>query len=476
MAVGNEKNEAPKLFVSYSWTSPTHIDWVIQLATDLRNLGVEAIIDRWHLREGQDAHSFMESMVRSGEVNKAILICDRKYVDRAEKREGGVGAESQIVTSKIYADVGQTKFVAVIRESSDDGSPAIPNFLSSRVFIDFRDDYKYSEQLQQLVRWAFDKPLYREPEVGPRPSFVDEQVDFEPIRIENAVGSGHNSQHIQSLLHFFDEAIKQKSDFKVEMNKEEENDETIYKSIISLGAIVEQIISNVTNAVFDKELNDNEIDKILEYFSSIFNNYDNGPTNWSGDSTKFFGQFSFTAILSRLIKYRRFHSAKSLLDGRVLKSRFGEITAEALPIGRLNQYLRSLEARNARLKLNRVSLHSDLIKEICLVTKIDFVEYMQADLLICLSENLKKSRWWPDSLLYAADAHGSFPWFARAIDSKFGRNLLSVIGVNSKSDLESLIDRVTSNQEMRISWDSSFATADIRMLANLDGILATFEN
>ncbi|MGB7653890.1 MAG: hypothetical protein WBL74_00270, partial [Novosphingobium sp.] len=71
---------------------------------------------------------------------------------------------------------------------------------------------------------------------------------------------------------------------------------------------------------------------------------------------------------------------------------------------------------------------------------------------------------------------GSFPWFARAIDSKFGRNLLSVIGVNSKSDLESLIDRVTSNQEMRISWDSSFATADIRMLANLDGILATFEN
>jgi SEFIR domain len=129
----SSESQRPKLFVSYSWTDPAHIDWVIQLATDLCNLGVEAIIDRWHLREGQDAHSFMESMVRSGEVNKAILVCDRKYVDRANSREGGVGAESQIVTSTIFADVGQTKFVAVIRESNDDGSPTLPNFLTSRI-------------------------------------------------------------------------------------------------------------------------------------------------------------------------------------------------------------------------------------------------------------------------------------------------------------------------------------------------------
>jgi hypothetical protein len=52
------------------------------------------------LREGQDAHSFMEQSVRGDEINKTILVCDRKYVERANKREGGVGAESQVVTAQ----------------------------------------------------------------------------------------------------------------------------------------------------------------------------------------------------------------------------------------------------------------------------------------------------------------------------------------------------------------------------------------
>ena len=167
MHTENVESEPPRLFVSYSWTDQSHIDWVIQLATDLRNLGVEAIIDRWHLREGQDAHSFMESMVRSGEITKAILVCDRKYVERANRREGGVGAESQIVTSTIFADVGQTKFVAVVKDSNDDGSPTLPNFLTSRIFIDFRNSELYADRLQQLVRWAFDKPLIASQKLGP---------------------------------------------------------------------------------------------------------------------------------------------------------------------------------------------------------------------------------------------------------------------------------------------------------------------
>ena len=55
--------ENPKLFISYSWTGPEHMDWVLRLATDLRANGVNAVLDKWHLREGQDAHSFMEQMV-----------------------------------------------------------------------------------------------------------------------------------------------------------------------------------------------------------------------------------------------------------------------------------------------------------------------------------------------------------------------------------------------------------------------------
>jgi len=40
---------APKLFISYSWTSPAHEQWVISLATDLRENGVDVILDKWDL-------------------------------------------------------------------------------------------------------------------------------------------------------------------------------------------------------------------------------------------------------------------------------------------------------------------------------------------------------------------------------------------------------------------------------------------
>ena len=55
--------EHPKVFISYSWTSSDHEQFVLDLATSLRNHGVDAVLDKWDLRPGQDKYVFMESMV-----------------------------------------------------------------------------------------------------------------------------------------------------------------------------------------------------------------------------------------------------------------------------------------------------------------------------------------------------------------------------------------------------------------------------
>jgi len=39
------KDPCPKLFVSYSWTNPDHEAWVLKLATDLRQSGVDVVLD-----------------------------------------------------------------------------------------------------------------------------------------------------------------------------------------------------------------------------------------------------------------------------------------------------------------------------------------------------------------------------------------------------------------------------------------------
>jgi hypothetical protein len=50
----------PTAFISYSWDSDEHRNWVQRFATDLRYQGVDAWLDQWELRLGDDLTTFME--------------------------------------------------------------------------------------------------------------------------------------------------------------------------------------------------------------------------------------------------------------------------------------------------------------------------------------------------------------------------------------------------------------------------------
>ena len=89
--------EHPKVFISYSWYGPEHEQDVIDLATTLRNHGVDAVLDKWDLKPGQDKYVFMESMVTDDSVAKVLLLCYKRYQEKANSRSGGVGTESQII-------------------------------------------------------------------------------------------------------------------------------------------------------------------------------------------------------------------------------------------------------------------------------------------------------------------------------------------------------------------------------------------
>src|SRR5450759_2553095 len=186
----------PKLFVSYSWTSPDHEAWVLQLATELRESGVDVILDKWYLREGHDAHAFMEKMVTDPEIRKVILVCDKAYVDKADGRSGGVGTEAQIISGEIYAKQAQDKFVAIVTERDGAGRAYLPAYYRSRIYIDLSDASKYSENFDRLLRWAYDQPLYHKPEIGNKPSFLAEETASAVLatssRFKRAVDSVRN--------------------------------------------------------------------------------------------------------------------------------------------------------------------------------------------------------------------------------------------------------------------------------------------
>ena len=78
---------ASMVFVSYSWTSPEHGRRVIELATDLRESGVDAILNKGDWMEDDDANAFMEKMVSDMELTKVIVIYDGIYAENQTREK-----------------------------------------------------------------------------------------------------------------------------------------------------------------------------------------------------------------------------------------------------------------------------------------------------------------------------------------------------------------------------------------------------
>lgn len=121
----------PKVFISYSWTSDEYCTKVLELASRLVRDGVDVILDQWDLDYGQDMPTFMEQSIKY--ADKVLILCDERYVDKANKREGGVGTETLIISPEVYAKHDQTKFLPVIINSLW----KMPTYLKGRRAVEF---------------------------------------------------------------------------------------------------------------------------------------------------------------------------------------------------------------------------------------------------------------------------------------------------------------------------------------------------
>ena len=131
-----DRTKIYKVFISYCWTSAEHENWVYDLAEKLLHSGIDVKLDKWDLKQGQDKYAFMESMVNDEEINKVLVICDKGYKEKADKREGGVGTETQIITAELYSKVEETKFIPIIAECGERFDSYMPTFIKTRIGID----------------------------------------------------------------------------------------------------------------------------------------------------------------------------------------------------------------------------------------------------------------------------------------------------------------------------------------------------
>lgn len=162
--------EAPKVFISYSWDDEEHEQWILKLATKLRENGVDAILDKWDLGPlGKPLPNFMETSISKSQ--RVICVMTPNYKKKTDSLGGGVGYEYSIISAEIFTDdINTSKFIPLFRNGTD--ADAIPTILKGRKYVDMRDDSKFEDKfLHELLRDIHNAPKFKRPLMGKKPTF-----------------------------------------------------------------------------------------------------------------------------------------------------------------------------------------------------------------------------------------------------------------------------------------------------------------
>jgi hypothetical protein len=462
----------PKLFVSYSWSTPDHEAWVLRLATDLRESGVDVILDKWDLKKGHDAHAFMEKMVSDPQIKKVILICDKVYVDKADGRTGGVGTEAQIISGEIYSKQEQDKFVAIVVERDVNGKALLPVYYSSRIYIDFSDSSEFSKSFEDLLRWAYDKPLFLKPDLGQIPKFLSVEAEggvtlatsFTLKRALEGIRS-HREHAIPAMVEYFNQLVEGLEKFRIERNSTAPDDAVVNS--------VEAFLPYRNNAIevfvtLAKYIDTLESRTQLHRFFERLLPYVDRPAHlttfygWEWDNFLFIVHELFLYAMAVLIREEHFESAAYLLA-----SPYYIPTSESyrpdptVSFRAFSQPVTSLAQRNGRLNLGRLSLRADLLRERCKGVGIEFRHVVQADFILFLRSHMSSEEtgyWFPETLVYDS---GPLEVFVRSKSLSYFKRVLVMFGLNTKQEFVAFIEALSASRRIPYWQYQSFSPAHL---------------
>ena len=140
-------NTNPTTFISYAWESDDLKNWVKNLATKLRDSGIDAKLDQWEVVPGDQMPHFMEKSVRENDF--VLIICTPKYKTKSEERIGGVGYEGDIMTAEVLQKSNHRKFIPVLKSGTKDAS--LPTWLNGKYYVDLSSDQHFANNFNDLL-------------------------------------------------------------------------------------------------------------------------------------------------------------------------------------------------------------------------------------------------------------------------------------------------------------------------------------
>ena len=478
----------PKLFISYSWTSPQHEKWVVELAEKLVASGVDVEFDKWGLKEGHDKITFMEKMVTDSTIDKVLMVIDKNYAEKADARKGGVGTETQIISKEIYDKQQQDKFAALFLQKDENGEPYLPTYYKSKIYMDFSESHNFEREFERLLRWIFDKPLYVKPAIGKQPAFLSEKTRIEIPTTDlqrNAIKAikddkSNSSGYVVDYLEMLSVGLES---FRINNIEELKKpfDDAVIESIENFTPYRAEFIELLLTIV--KYGQGNNYAEILHKFFEELIPYLYLPKGYTGlvretdqDNFKFIIHELFLYTIAILLKSEKFEEVKYLVSNNYYIA-YHPVNGQNLMVSYIefcNDVPSINETRKKRLYPNRASLQADILKDRSQYTGIDFLYLMQADFILLMRNELASidlDNWWwyPMTLLYTESSYrGAFPVFVRAESREYFDRVKNLLGIDNTNDINRLLDSYKSGKKHKPRVGRTFLS--LKSLMNFDNL------
>jgi hypothetical protein len=440
----------PKVFISYSWSSPGHQARIRQWAEQLVNNGVDVVLDVWDLKEGNDKYAFMEKMVTDESVTHVLVFSDSEYAAKADARKAGVGTESQIISGEVYSKVQQSKFLPVVCEFDDSGEPFLPTFLKSRIWIDFSSPEAANDNWEQLIRVLYGKPAYQKPTLGQAPTYVttDVTVPASPAGAKFAALRQAIIQEKRGLKiyrqDFLDACCSYADTLRIRTRPDVTNmGQRVLEDCGKLKLVRDQIVDWV---LVESGANPSEEfgEALVSLLERLLELKSRPPevNSWNDvwfEAHRVFVYETFLYIVAALLKTDSFGSLHHILTNHYLLPE-----TETSGVNRFNTFdafygysetLQILAPEGQKL----LAPAAELIKRQADRTDLPFDAVMQAELLVLMMAFITEGcRWYPQSLHYSSRA-GAFPFFVRAARHRDFQKLAKITGIGSGDKLRAAV-------------------------------------
>ncbi|WP_118975761.1 toll/interleukin-1 receptor domain-containing protein [Taibaiella koreensis] len=435
--------ENKKVFISYSWSTPAHEDWVVELANRLVQDGVDVALDKWDLKEGHDKYHFMESMVKSPDIFKVLIILDKKYSERANDRKGGVGTETMIISPELYNDVVQEKFIPVVTEVDENGKAFLPVFLSARIYIDLSDKDHFEANYEKLLRSIFSRPSLTKPSLGKPPKYL---FDDSPIRYKTtAMARGlealldknpfRANSYLTDFLEEYFENLKQFKLDRVASNSYLDVGEAVYNKFNQYKLLKADYIDYIgrlikSGVLFDHDLLLHFFERLPMLLSAWEDDSSNLPS-YSYDHFKLIIHELFLYTVGLALKYNSFQLLADVFHSRYfIKDKYAR-PQESNNFTKFRYYYETMDQfYKKHFGRNYYSPHADYIT-INVPEGVSPSLIVNADLLCYYIAQLNDWTWFPITYIYRRDERDAFDFLSRLVSKKHFEKIKGVLGIDN---------------------------------------------